>query len=138
METFTNVLERLALAIRAVALFCISAGALVMAAALTATRYRRLYEAVVLKAIGATRGFIARAFAAEYALMGAVAGTVGIVLANALAWAVLRYILDLPWSLEPRLLGIGFFCTILLTLVVGFLSTYRILGQPPLAVLRHE
>jgi putative ABC transport system permease protein len=138
METFTNVLERLALAIRAVALFCISAGALVMAAALTATRYRRLYEAVVLKAIGATRGFIAQAFAAEYALMGVVAGTVGIVMANALAWAVLRYILDLPWSLEPRLLGIGFFCTILLTLVVGFLSTYRILGQPPLAVLRHE
>ena len=28
--------------------------------------------------------------------------------------------------------------TMLLTLIVGFASTYRILGQRPLAVLRHE
>jgi putative ABC transport system permease protein len=138
METFARVLERLALAIRAVALFCISAGGLVMAAALTATRYRRLYEAAVLKALGATRALIAQAFAAEYALLGAVAGTVGILLANALAWAILRYVLDLSWTLEPRLLTFGFFSTVLLTLAVGFLSTYRILGQSPLSVLRHE
>ncbi len=63
------------LAIRAVALFCLLAGALVMAAALAATRYRRLYEAVILKALGATRALIARSFAAEYALLGCVAGT---------------------------------------------------------------
>ncbi len=138
METFARVLERLALAIRAVALFCVLAGALVMAAALTATRYRRLYEAVVLKTLGATRALIAQAFAAEYALLGGVAGGIGIVLANGLAWAVLRYILDLPWSLEPRLLTMGFVATVFLTLTVGFLSTYRLLGQRPLTVLRHE
>jgi len=28
--------------------------------------------------------------------------------------------------------------TVLLTLVVGLLSTFRILGQRPLAILRHE
>ncbi|MFO0768962.1 MAG: FtsX-like permease family protein [Nitrospiraceae bacterium] len=138
MATFARVLERLALAIRAVALFCILAGALVMAAALTATRYQRLYEAVVLKALGATRGLIAQAFAVEYALLGCVAGTVGIVLANGLAWATLRYVLDLPWSLVPSLLAMGLAGTILLTMAVGFLSTYRLLGQRPLRVLRQE
>jgi len=35
-------------------------------------------------------------------------------------------------------LATGFAATIALTLLVGFLSTYRILGQPPLSVLRHE
>lgn len=138
LSAFARVLDRLSLAIRAVALFCLLAGGLVMAAALAATRYRRLYEAVILKALGATRALIARSFAAEYALLGCVAGTIGIVLASAFSWAILRYVLELPWSLEPSLLVMGLVCTVLLTLLVGFLSTYRILGQPPLTVLRHE
>lgn len=138
LSSFARVLDRLSLAIRGVALFCLMAGALVMAAALAATRYRRLYEAVILKALGATRGLIARSFAAEYALLGSVAGMIGVALASLFSWAILRYILELPWALELPLLGIGLGCTVLLTLLVGFLSTYRILGQPPLSVLRHE
>ena len=109
-----------------------------MAAALAATRYRRLYESVILKALGATRGLIGRAFAIEYVLLGTVAGLIGLSLGTVLSWAVLRYLFVLPWSLHPRVLGIGLFLTMLLTLVVGFASTYRILGQRPLAVLRHE
>jgi len=138
LDSFARVLDRLSLAIRAVALFCVVAGGLVMAAALAATRYRRLYESVILKALGATRGLIARAFAIEYVLLGAVAGLIGLALGTVLSWAVLRYAFDLPWSMHPRVLGIGLLLTMLLTLVVGFASTYRILGQPPLAVLRHE
>ena len=138
LDSFARVLDRLSLAIRAVALFCVVAGGLVMAAALAATRYRRLYESVILKALGATRGLIGRAFAIEYVLLGTVAGLIGLSLGTVLSWAVLRYLFDLPWSLHPRVLGIGLFLTMLLTLVVGFASTYRILGQRPLAVLRHE
>ena len=43
---------------------------------------------------------------------GCVAGTIGVVLASAFSWAILRYILELPWALEPELLGIGPGCTI--------------------------
>lgn len=138
LEGFTRVLDRLSLAIRAMALFCVLAGGVVMAAALAATRYRRLYESVILKALGATRGLIARAFAIEYILLGAVAGLIGLTLGTVLSWAVLRYVFDLPWSIQPWVLGNGLLLTMLLTLIVGFASTYRILGQRPLAVLRHE
>lgn len=138
LDGFARVLDRLALAIRAVAAFCLITGALVMAAALAATRYRRLYESVVLKAVGATRGLIARSFATEYAVLGAVAGAIGVMLASALSWAALRYLFDLPWSLHPKLLAVSFLFTVLLTVAVGFLSTYRMLGEKPLAILRHE
>jgi putative ABC transport system permease protein len=139
LDSFARILDRLALAIRAIAVFCILAGVLVMAAALAATRYRRLYESVVLKALGATRGLIAQSFAVEYALLGAAAGLIGTVLASLLSWAVLRFILeDVIWTLQPDVLASGFVLTVLLSLVVGFLSTFRILGQRPLAVLRHE
>lgn len=138
LDSFVQVLDRLSLAIRAIAVFCLLAGGIVMAAALATTRYRRLYESVLLKALGATRGLIARAFAAEYALLGAVAGLIGVVLASALSWAILYFILDLPWTFQPGILAAGFALTVLLALTVGFLSTFRILGQRPLSVLRHE
>lgn len=138
LDSFARVLDRLSLAIRAVALFCVAAGGLVMAAALAATRYRRLYESVILKALGATRSLIVRAFAMEYVLLGAVAGLIGLTLGSVLAWALVRYVFDLPWSIHPYVLGVGLLLTMLLTLIVGFASTYRILGQRPLAVLRHE
>jgi putative ABC transport system permease protein len=138
LQNFARVLDRLALAIRAVALFCVLAGGLVMAAALAATRYRRLYESVILKALGATRGLIAQSFAAEYALLGGVAGLIGLWLGSLLSWAVLTYFFELTWSLHPSILISGMALTIVLTLIVGFLSTYRLLGQRPLAVLRHE
>lgn len=138
LDSFARILDRLSLAVRAVALFCILAGALVMATTLSATRYRRLYESVILKALGATRGMIARSFAVEYVILGLVAGCIGVLLAGGLSWAVLRFILDLPWSAQPRVLFAGLGLTVLLTLLVGFLSTFRILGQRPLAVLRHE
>ena len=138
LRNFANVLDRLALAIRAVALFCVVTGGLVMAAALAATRYRRLYESVILKAMGATRGLIATTFAAEYALLGCIGGMLAVGLSSALSWLVLTHIFDLTWSLHPMVLLTGLSCTVLLTLVVGLLSTFRILGQRPLAILRHE
>jgi len=138
LDNFARVLDRLALAIRAVALFCVVTGGLVMAAALAATRYRRLYESVILKALGATRSLIAGAFAAEYALLGLVGGVMAIGLSSALSWLVLTYIFDLSWSLHPTVLLTGLGLTVLLTMCVGMLSTFHILGQRPLAILRHE
>ncbi len=138
LESFARVLDRLSLAIRAVALFCVLSGCFVMAAALAATRYRRLYESVILKALGATRMVIAQSFAVEYALLGALGGLLGTVLASVLSWAVLETVFDLSWSLHPAVLASGCAATVILTVLVGFFSTYRILGQPPLAVLRHE
>jgi putative ABC transport system permease protein len=138
LRNFASVLDRLALAIRAVAMFCVMTGSLVLAAALAATRYRRLYESVVLKALGATRSLIAGIFALEYGLLGVVAGILAAVLSSALSWLVLTYVFDLSWGLHPMVLVTGLLCTMVLTLVVGLLSTFRLLGQRPLAILRHE
>ncbi|HEX9155788.1 MAG TPA: FtsX-like permease family protein, partial [Nitrospira sp.] len=114
LDNFARVLDHLALAIRAVALFCVVTGGLVMAAALAATRYRRLYESVILKALGATRGLIGRTFAAEYALLGMVGGVIAVGLSSALSWLVLTYIFDLSWSPQPVVLLRGFALTVLL------------------------
>jgi putative ABC transport system permease protein len=138
LERVSGLLGQMAFAIRAIAAFTVGAGLVVMIAALTATRAQRLSESVILRTLGATRGVVARAFAVEYACLGAVAGVGGTALASALAWIVLEHLLDTPWLLAPLTLAVGVVATIVLSVAVGFLATWRLLGQKPLPVLRRE
>jgi putative ABC transport system permease protein len=124
--------------VRLIALFSIGAGLVVMLATLTASRYQRLYESVILRTLGASRGAVARIFAVEYACLGAAAGLGGSLLAAALAWGVARWVLDVPWSLEPATLAVGVVAATMVALAVGFLATFRMLGRKPMPVLRQE
>jgi putative ABC transport system permease protein len=138
LERVGVVLGDIAIAIRVIALFTVGTGLVVMAGALTATRYQRLYESVVLRTLGATRGAVARAFAVEYGCLGAAAGLGGTALAAVLAWVVLRFVLDTPWRFEPLAMLLGVALTVALSVAIGFLATFRLLGAKPLPVLRRE
>src|SRR5262249_180307 len=113
-------------------------GLIVPGGALQVSRHQRLYQSVILKALGATRGLVARVFAVEYALLGAAAGLGGTVLAAALAAGVLHWALDVRWGGSLRTLASGVVASAALALGVGFLGTFRLLGKRPLAVLRSE
>jgi putative ABC transport system permease protein len=138
LERITGVLDRIGVAIRLVALLVVGAGLTVMAGALAASRYQRLYESVVLKTLGATRAAVLRAFAVEYATLGLVAGLGGTLLGAALAWIVLRFVLDVPGRFAPAALALGVGGSVALALAVGVLATFRLLGEKPLPVLRRE
>jgi putative ABC transport system permease protein len=132
------ILERIALAVRAVAALALAVGLAVMAGALAASRYQRLTESVILRTLGAPRAVVARIFAVEYACLGAAAGLGGTVLACLLAWLVLRFVLKVPWTVAPGVLTAGVLASTALAVAVGFLATFRLLGQKPLPVLRRE
>ncbi|HET7875879.1 MAG TPA: FtsX-like permease family protein [Methylomirabilota bacterium] len=138
LERVGSVLDQIALAIRLVAAVSVLAGVVVMAGALSVTRHQRLYHSVILKAVGATRGVVARIFAVEYGLLGAAAGLSGTALGAILAGAVLRFALDVRWSWAPAALAAGVLGATALALAVGLLGTRRLLGRPPLGVLRAE
>jgi putative ABC transport system permease protein len=44
----------------------------------------------------------------------------------------------MPWTLEPGTLVSGVLVALALSAAVGFLGTFRLLGQKPLPVLRGE
>ena len=138
LANVARLLEQLAWAIQGIALLSMVSGAVVMTAALSSTRYRRLYESAILKAIGGTRRMVLESFAVEFALIGGLAGLIGVGLASALSWAILHFFLDLSWTFQPLVLGWGLLATVALAVAVGLLSTFRVLGEPPLAVLRQE
>jgi len=138
LERVSSVLDRIGVAIRVIAIFVIGAGLTVMAGALAASRYQRLYESVLLKTLGATRRVVARTFAVEYACLGLTAGIAGTLLGGALAWIVLRWVLDVPWTFEPEVMTLSVALTVALALAVGSLGTFRLLGQKPLPLLRRD
>jgi putative ABC transport system permease protein len=138
LERIMGVLDRIALAIRLVALFVLGAGFTVMAEALAQSRAQRLYESVLLRTLGATRGRVARAFAVEYGCLGLVAGLGGAVTGALTAWVVLRFVLDVPPALEAAPVAVALLASVALAVGVGFLGTFRLLGRKPLPVLRGE
>ena len=70
METASGIIENIGLAVRAMSVVTLLAGILVLAGAM-ASAIARVYDAVVMKVLGATRLRVLTAFMLEYMLMGA-------------------------------------------------------------------
>src|SRR5204862_424563 len=77
LERVRGVLEQVAAAMRAVGLFVVGGGVVVMRGALASSRYRRLAESVLLRTLAAPRGLVLRSVAVEYGCLGLAGGLAG-------------------------------------------------------------
>ncbi|HWB84868.1 MAG TPA: FtsX-like permease family protein [Bryobacteraceae bacterium] len=138
MQIVEQVVDRIAILIRFISAFTILAGAMMVAAAVADTRFRRIREVVILKTLGATRRRIAGIFSVEYLALGAVAGLMGSVLAWGFAALLLGRLLDLRFHFEiwPALATVVL--AALLAAAAGWAASFRILGRKPLEILRGE
>ncbi|HEV2645379.1 MAG TPA: FtsX-like permease family protein [Acidobacteriaceae bacterium] len=137
LETVRAVVIQISYVIQFLAGFSIFAGIIILASSIAGTRYRRIREVVVLKTLGATRARIATIFSIEFAILGLVAGTVGIVFANLIARTLLHQ-LHLDYHYQLPLNAAVLLGTAALTVATGWAASHRILGQKPLEVLREE
>lgn len=125
-------------AVRIVALATLAAGVLVLGSAIAAGHRRRVYDAVVLKVLGATRGGLAASFLVEYLLLGLVTAIVAGALGTLAAWFLVTGPLKSTWTFLPGpLLGTAA-GALVLTAVIGFAGTWRALGAAPARYLRSE
>jgi putative ABC transport system permease protein len=133
-----QVIDQIALVIRFLSAFAILAGAIILAASVAGTRFRRVREVAVLKTLGGTRRHIRRIFSIEFLTLGAVAGLLGGALAAGFASLLLNRLLDSRFALDWRPIAAAVALTALLANVSGWLASFRIMGQKPLEVLRSE
>ena len=138
LDNITRLFRQLSQGIHALAILCLTTGVVVMIAAISINRYRRLQELAILKALGGSRGLLVCSLGAEFAVVGGFAGLMGLGLGNFLSWALLYFFFDLPWQFDPMLFILGLGIVILLTLLTGIISTYHLMRLPPLPVLRQE
>jgi putative ABC transport system permease protein len=137
LTSITTVVENLAFAIRVASGVTLLASVLVLAGALAAGHRRRVYEAVVLKTLGATRGRLVRAFAAEYALLGLVTAVFGLVVGSLAAWGVTTEIMRIDFAFDPLGAGTAALAALVLTVALGLIGTWRVLGEKPARHLRN-
>jgi putative ABC transport system permease protein len=134
----TEALTAIAQATTLAALATLVTGFVVLIGAAASGERARIYEAAVLRVLGATRGRILASFALRVALMGAAAGIVAIAAGSLAGWAVLSFVMDSSYSFEPvsALLivvgGVG------ATLLASLVFVLRPLSARPAHVLRAQ
>lgn len=132
-----SILDKVSVAVQGLFVFSVLAGAIVLAAALSATRDERIHESALLRAFGASRQQLARAQRIELLAVGAMAGILAAGAASLTAWGLSVWVFefDMKFALWPWLLGIS--VCMLGAWLTGALTLRGVLKTPPLAILRH-
>ena len=136
LEAIAKLAAQLALGIRGAASIALVASVLVLAGALAAGHSERLYDAVVLKVLGATRRRLLLAFLLEYGLLGLATAVFGAIAGTVAAWLIVSRMMDFTFVFIPQAALVSAFGAMAVTLVLGLAGTWRILGQKPAAHLR--
>ena len=135
-KTINEIVDRVSMAIRFLAVFSLAMGIPVLFTAVAATRRERVREGVLLKTLGATQGQIRRILFAEYAVLGVLGSLTGMVLSFGGAWALLRYVFHRPFSPATLPAVLIAAAMILVTVSIGVLSGRDVFRTTPMAALR--
>ncbi len=136
IDRVTEALNAIAEATAWAAAATLLTGFIVLIGAAAAGERARVYEAAVLKTLGATRGRILGSFALRAGIMGAAAGAFAI-LAGALAgWVVMVWVMESHYRFEPLSALAIVAGGVIATLLAGFFFALRPLSARPAQVLR--
>jgi putative ABC transport system permease protein len=138
MATIKSVLENVTLAISIVGGIALTSGVLILIGAVAMTKYQRVYEAAILRTLGASTRLLAAMLALEYSALGLLAGTIGAAGALALSWAACQYLFHIEWRPPGLALVAGALLTMALVGAIGVAASADVLRRKPLATLRAE
>ena len=137
LDRISSILGQLMLAIRVASSIALAASVLVLAGALAAGHRQRLYDAVILKTLGATRGQLLKAFGLEYGLLGLATAIFAVLAGSLAAWGVVAGVMSQPFAVFPVTAAAAALIAVTLTIGLGLAGTWRLLGQKAAPVLRN-
>ncbi len=131
-----GLMRRLSEIITFFAAFSLLAGSLILVSSILATRMARVREAVYYKILGGRARFVFSVFFYENMLIGLFSALFAVILAQAMNWAVCRFVLEIAvWTNWPASLLL-IVLTMALVTALGMLSSLSILHQRPADFLR--
>ena len=104
---------------------------------LAAGHRSRLYDAVVLRTLGATRRQLLAAYAIEFLLVGSASVLFGLAAGSLAAGVIVSRVLDFPFLFLGGQAAVAAFAALLAVVGLGLFGTLRILGRKPMEVLRN-
>jgi putative ABC transport system permease protein len=137
METVGSVVTNLALAIRGASAVTLISAVLVLGGALAAGHRHRVYDAVILKTLGATRLRLLGAYALEYLLIGLATAVFGVIAGSITAWMIVTRLMTLGFSWQAGSAAAVVLAALVVTVGLGLAGTLLALNKKPATVLRN-
>ena len=135
-RTIDGVVNKVAVAIRFMALFSITSGLIVLIGAITTTKYQRIHESALLKTLGASTRQVRQILVTEYFALGTVASFSGMLLATAAGWGLSKFMFNVEFNLSAASLLAYWMIVTGLTVMVGLVNSRSVTRHTPLATLR--
>jgi putative ABC transport system permease protein len=137
LDSIGHIVTNLALAIRGASVLTLLVAVLVLGGALAAGHRHRVYDAVILKTVGATRMRLLSAYALEYLALGLATALFGVAAGSAAAALIITKVMNLPFAWLPGPLLTAAAGAVAATVLLGLVGTFTALGQKPASVLRN-
>jgi len=137
LETIGTVVTNLVLAIRGASAVTLISAILVLGGALAAGHRHRVYDAVILKTLGATRLRLLGAYTLEYLMLGAATAVFGVAAGSVAAWLIVTRLMTLGFEWQAGSAALVVAAALLVTVALGLAGTLMALNQKPAGVLRH-
>jgi putative ABC transport system permease protein len=137
MNQVRGIMSRITLTVEYVFVFTLLAGLTVMYAAIQSTLDQRIRENAILRAIGASRNRLLHGLAAEFAVMGLLAGVLAAFCASVAGFVLAEQVFELQYQLNPLLWVIGILGGMLGIGMAGILGTRQVLAKPPLSIIKN-
>jgi len=137
MESVGAVVTNLTLAIRGASAVTLISAVLVLGGALAAGHRHRVYDAVILKTLGATRARLLGAYVLEYMLIGLATAVFGVIAGSLAAWLIVTRLMTLSFIWQAGSATIVVLAALIVTVGLGLAGTLVALNQKPAPVLRN-
>jgi putative ABC transport system permease protein len=125
------------LAIRGASALTLLVAALVLGGALAAGHRHKVYDAVILKTLGATRTRLLSAYTIEYMLLGSATAVFGVLSGSLAGWLIVTDLMHLKFTWQPWPAFAAAGLAVVVTVALGLAGTFKALGQKPAPVLRN-
>ncbi|MBN8990701.1 MAG: FtsX-like permease family protein [Rhizobiales bacterium] len=137
LDTVGTVITNLTLAIRGASAVTLISAILVLGGALAAGHRHRVYDAVILKTLGATRGRLLGAYALEYMMIGLATAVFGVIAGSVAAWLIVTRLMTLSFIWQAGSAAGVVAAALVVTVGLGLAGTLLALNQKPASVLRN-
>ena len=137
LETVGTVVTNLVLAIRGASAVTLISAILVLGGALAAGHRHRVYDAVILKTLGATRARLLGAYALEYLMIGLATAVFGVIAGSIAAWLIVTRLMTLSFIWQAGSAAGVVAAALVVTVGLGLAGTLLALNQKPASVLRN-
>jgi putative ABC transport system permease protein len=138
LQSVNGILKKVAFIIQFMAIFSLLTGMIVLISSLMLSKYQRLKESILLRTIGATKAQIIKINITEYAILGTLSASTGVIIALISSFLLAKFQLELDYNISwISIIGIVL-GMVLITVMVGMYNSRDVVNNPPLEVLRKE